>query len=98
MVTPRVIKFYRTSDPFGEFSNFAAFPIRLKGVVWPTTEHYFQAQKFADTPHEEAVRLADTPMRAAKMGRERNRPLRADWESGRGRSRFTFARSCASSA
>ena len=77
----RVIKFYRTTDPYGEFSNFAAFPIRLKGVEWPTTEHYFQAQKFAGTPHEAAVRLADSPMTAAKMGRERSRPLRADWES-----------------
>jgi ribA/ribD-fused uncharacterized protein len=77
----RAIKFYRTSDAYGEFSNFAAFPIHLKGVEWPTTEHYFQAQKFAGTPHEEMVRLADSPMTAAKMGRERSRPLRPDWES-----------------
>ena len=77
----RVIEFYRTGDAFGEFSNFAEFPIRLRGVEWPTSEHYFQAQKFAGTPHEEAVRLADSPMTAAKMGRERSRPLRADWES-----------------
>ncbi|HTW94655.1 MAG TPA: NADAR family protein [Tepidisphaeraceae bacterium] len=76
-----VIKFYRTSDCFGEFSNFAAFPIRLKGKVWRTSEHYFQAQKFAGTPHEEAVRLADSPAAAAKMGRDRRRPLRSDWEN-----------------
>lgn len=81
MATPHVINFYRTNDPFGEFSNFAAFSIRLKGVVWPTSEHYFQAQKFAGTPHEEAVRLASSPMMAAKMGRERSRPLREDWET-----------------
>lgn len=81
MSTKRVIKFYRTGDAYGEFSNFAAFPIQLKGVEWPTTEHYFQAQKFAGTQHEEAVRFADSPMTAAKMGRERSRPLRADWES-----------------
>lgn len=74
------MNFYRTGDAFGEFSNFAAFPISLKGVVWPTTEHYFQGQKFAGTPHEEAVRLADSPMAAAKMGRERSRPLRRDWD------------------
>src|SRR6476469_8628013 len=81
MASQRVVKFYRTGEPFGEFSNFAAFPIRLKDVEWPTAEHYFQAQKFAGTPHEEAVRLADSPMTAAKMGRERSRPLRADWDS-----------------
>jgi len=81
MATDDVINFYRTGDPFGEFSNFAAYPIKLKEVEWPTSEHYFQAQKFADTPHEEQVRQADSPMTAAKMGRERFRPLRPDWES-----------------
>ncbi len=75
------IKFYLTGDAYGGFSNFAAFPIRLKDVVWSTTEHYFQAQKFAGTAHEEEVRLAESPMIAARMGRERARPLRADWES-----------------
>ena len=83
MAEPGVVKFYRTSDPFGEFSNFAAFPVRLKGVEWPTSEHYFQAQKFAGTRHEEAVRLAGSPMAAAKMGRDRRRPLRADWEAAK---------------
>ena len=80
-MSSRVIRFYRQGDAFGEFSNFAAFPIRLKGAEWPTTEHYFQAQKFAGTPHEEAVRLVNSPSAAAKMGRDRSRPLRPDWEA-----------------
>jgi ribA/ribD-fused uncharacterized protein len=73
------IKFYRTGDPYGEFSNFAAFPVHLKGVVWPTSEHYFQAQKFAGTPHE--LRETPSPMIVARMGRDRGRPLRADWDA-----------------
>lgn len=81
MSKPTTINFYLTSRRFGEFSNFAAFPIWLKGREWPTAEHYFQAQKFAGTPHEEAVRIAPSPMAAAKMGRDRSRPLRKDWES-----------------
>jgi len=81
MAVKRVIKFYRTGDAYGEFSNFASFPIQLKGVEWPTVEHYFQAQKFVGTVHEEEVRLAESPMTAAKMGRQRSRPLRNDWES-----------------
>jgi ribA/ribD-fused uncharacterized protein len=76
-----IINFYRTSDEFGDFSNFAAFPIELKGVVWPTSEHYFQAQKFAGTHHEELIRMAASASAAAKMGRERRRPLRADWDT-----------------
>ena len=75
------VKFYSTKDAYGSFSNFALFPIRLLDKRWPTSEHYFQAQKFAGTEHEEAVRLAKSPMIAARMGRDRKRPLRPDWES-----------------
>lgn len=77
----RRILFYRLREPFGEFSNFSPHPIELKGLFWPTSEHYFQAQKFAGTEHEEAVRLAKSPMVAARMGRSRERPLRLDWET-----------------
>src|SRR5688572_13296441 len=81
MANESVVKFYRQGEAFGEFSNFAAFPVRLKGVEWPTTEHYFQAQKFAGTPHEEDVRRAASPTTAARIGRDRSRPLRPDWEA-----------------
>jgi ribA/ribD-fused uncharacterized protein len=74
------VRFYRTGDPYGEFSNFAAFPFVLDGKTWPTSEHYFQARKFAGTPSEEEIRLEKSPAIAARMGRSRQRPLRADWE------------------
>ena len=38
---PDVINFYRASDEFGCFSNFAPYPVRIGGKVWPTSEHYF---------------------------------------------------------
>lgn len=75
------IRFYRTEDPYGEFSNFSRHRIYLKGKYWPTTEHYFQAQKFEGTAHEEAVRMQKSPGMAAQMGRDRKLPLRKDWES-----------------
>lgn len=75
------IKFYRANEPYGLFSNFdTKHPITIDGVKWPTTEHYFQAQKFAGTGHVEAVRQAAKPMDAANMGRDRSRPLSKDWE------------------
>ena len=74
------IYFYSLHEPYGCFSNFSPHGVLLKGVWWPTTEHYFQAQKFAGTAHEEAIRLAKTPKQAAEMGRDRSRPLRTDWE------------------
>ena len=75
------INFYSVSEEFGCFSNFSPHPIRLDGKTWPTSEHYFQARKFAGTPDEEEVRQAKSPMVAARMGRSRKRPLRKDWES-----------------
>src|SRR4051812_29143759 len=76
------IYFYSTrEEPYGCFSNFSAHGFTLDGVYWPTSEHYFQAQKFAGTEHAERVRMAPTPKRAAEIGRERTRPLRPDWEA-----------------
>ena len=76
------IYFYSTREqPYGCFSNFSAHGFDLDGLYWPTSEHYFQAQKFAGTPHAEAVRQARSPKQAAEMGRERTRPLRPDWEA-----------------
>ncbi|KAF9194169.1 hypothetical protein BGZ50_006648 [Haplosporangium sp. Z 11] len=77
------IMFYRQESPYGEFSNFYYAPIVLDGHTWPTTEHYFQAQKFAhatDCDYMELIRLTSTPGSAAKMGRRRSWPLRSDWE------------------
>lgn len=75
------ILFYRVGDDYGCFSNFSKHPIVMGGKEWPTSEHYFQGQKFAGTEHEEEVRRAKSAMVAARMGRERKRPLRKDWES-----------------
>ncbi len=77
----RVVRFYGTRDEHGYLSNFAAYPLELGGQLWPTSEHYFQAQKFAGSEHEQAIRSAKSPAIAARMGRSRKRPLRADWES-----------------
>jgi ribA/ribD-fused uncharacterized protein len=76
-----IINFYSTKDLFGEFSNFSAHPFSLGGKVWPTTEHYFQAQKFPGTEYEEDIRRANSPMIAARMGRTRKLPLRTGWET-----------------
>lgn len=81
MTQRQTIQFYGTSSEYGCFSNFAHYPIRLQGKTWPTTEHYFQAQKFPDTEHMEAIRLAKTPAKAKSMGRSRKFKLRRDWES-----------------
>jgi predicted NAD-dependent protein-ADP-ribosyltransferase YbiA (DUF1768 family) len=63
-----VIRLYSVSAEHGELSNFALFPILLKGKRWPTSEHYFQAQKFQAASDQEEIRNANTPMLAPAGG------------------------------
>lgn len=75
------IKFYNPKKEYGEFSNFSSHSIMVDNKLWPTNEHYFQAQKFHGTPYEEAIRNLESPMDAKIQGQDRNKPLRKDWES-----------------
>ncbi len=77
------IYFYSASEePYGCFSNFSAHGFEIDGVYYKTSEHYFQAMKFSGSPPDMAdVRRSSTPKMAASVGRDRNRPLRSDWET-----------------
>jgi N-glycosidase YbiA len=76
------IYFYSDREqPYGCFSNFSAHGFVLDDLYWPTSEHYFQAQKFAGTPRVEQIRGLNKPKEAANMGRDRSFPLRSDWET-----------------
>ncbi len=76
------IYFYSDREqPYGCFSNFSAHGFVLDDLYWPTSEHYFQAQKFAGTPIAQKIRGLNKPKEAANMGRDRSFPLRSDWES-----------------
>ena len=76
-----IINFYSVNDEYGVFSNFAAYPIKLKGLMWPTSEHYFQAMKFESADDQNEIRRSKSPMEAARKGRDRKRKLRSNWES-----------------
>jgi len=75
------ILFYSVGDEYGVFSNFAPYPISLDGKRWPTSEHYFQAQKLADPKLRERIRRSSKPAQAASLGRDRTTSIRRDWES-----------------
>ena len=51
-----------------------------EGLYWPTSEHYFQAKKFNSPILQEKIRKINSPMVAAIEGRNRENPLREDWE------------------
>lgn len=79
----QIIKFYSTKEKYGEFSNFAPFPVRLKGKTWQTTEHYYQAQKFESSAYQEKIRKATRPKEAAQLGRSRKELIVKNWDSKR---------------
>ncbi|MDG0815157.1 NADAR family protein [Bdellovibrio svalbardensis] len=75
-----ILDFYSTKDPYGEFSNFALFPVFVDDEWWATSEHYYQAHKYEKKELMAWVKEAPTPYEAALRGRDKNIEKRADWE------------------
>lgn len=89
-----MIKFWKTQEKWGEFSNFYRREVQIDGHVWKTTEHYFQAMKFFpdavmkvevnSITHEVNIQShiagQEKPKLAALEGRRKDLPLRPDWE------------------
>src|SRR5260370_972666 len=76
-----VIRFFSKSEAHREFSNFAPFAIDLDGKRWPTTEHYYQAQKFADAEMQAKIRKAEKPIIAKNLADKHRDRTRPDWEA-----------------
>lgn len=63
------VRFYkRDREQFGFLSNFHEAPIVIDGESWPTTEHYYQAQKSQRSEYRDAIRAAVTPGHAKRLG------------------------------
>ncbi|CAF0713235.1 unnamed protein product [Adineta steineri] len=76
------IHFYDLDKPYGEFGNFYPAPIQLDGFIWPTTEHYFQAQKFAyDINRVRYISQLPTPRDAFDYAQYHNSAVRPDWKN-----------------
>lgn len=64
---------------FAFLSNFFSAPIQdSDGLVWPTSEHAFQAMKTLDPEERKLIRKSSTPGKAKRLGRLVT--LRPDWE------------------
>jgi ribA/ribD-fused uncharacterized protein len=77
------IYFMKTSEPFGEFSNFYISPFEFDSRVWKTSEHCYQAMKFENIKLQEMIRALPTAMAAAITGRNQAYPLRYMWDENK---------------
>ena len=73
------IRFFSGSDNYHEFSNFARYPIEIDGALWPTSEHYYQAQKFDDPELKGKIRDAEKAVKAKRLATKHEARIRPDW-------------------
>lgn len=75
------IKFWKTQEPYGEFSNFYPSPMIINGKSYATVEHYYQSQKFKGTEFEEIVRTQSTARKAKNITKTEEAKFffREDW-------------------
>lgn len=81
--TYELIAFYGHKRQWGQFSNFYEAEIVVNDKKYPTTEHYFQAGKYAgkDDEYAETIRAASSGAESAALGRDKSKPIRGDWEA-----------------
>jgi ribA/ribD-fused uncharacterized protein len=77
------IRFFSKSDRYRDFSNFANYPIEIDGTLWPTSEHYYQAQKFADRDRQERIRSLPNAAAAKRYASKYKAEIRPDWNAVR---------------
>ena len=75
------IRFYHSYQPYYEFANFYPREVTINGKSWPSTEHFFQAQKFVGTPIEEKIRKSHNARQAFNIARKAEHMVwqRPDW-------------------
>ncbi|KAI9590969.1 GTP cyclohydrolase II [Syncephalis fuscata] len=75
------INFYNRGEPYYEFTNFYSSDIKIDDKHWPTTEHYFQAQKFKiNSPVFNRIQNAPFARAAFSIARSYDYLKRWDWE------------------
>ncbi|MEM7192768.1 MAG: NADAR domain-containing protein [Pseudomonadota bacterium] len=73
------IRFYSKSERYRDFSNFANYPIEIDGIIWPTTEHYYQAQKFEEAERRALIHELPHAAAAKRYAVKHKSLIRRDW-------------------
>lgn len=72
------IPYYETSHFV--FSNLSAHRVSYNGVEYPTVEHAFHAQKFADQSIRQQIKDSASPLQALTLARQLKPQRRTDWD------------------
>lgn len=71
--------FYKKGSAYYEFTNFYEAPFVVDGVIWKTSEHYYQAQKFLDPIFQDQVKSAASARDAFNTAQKHEAHVRPDW-------------------
>lgn len=78
----KTICFYNFREPYEEFTNFYPAILTINGKTYPTSEHYFQSQKFTNNPQiAEQIRISNSPRDAFNIARQNSQYVDANWRS-----------------
>lgn len=76
------IRFYRADRPYFDLGNFGRVKFTLDGQEWPTSEHYYQSQKFIHHPElQEKIRKTASPTAIYHLAHKHSAKVRPDWET-----------------
>ncbi|MGB8467652.1 MAG: NADAR family protein [Candidatus Babeliales bacterium] len=76
-----LLLFYNSNQPFYEFTNFhAGYPVTIDNSKWPTTEHYYQAMKFADARLQNQIKQIIMAHDAFDFAQRHKKDIRSDWQ------------------
>jgi ribA/ribD-fused uncharacterized protein len=66
------IGFYDAKEqPYGVLTNYYPVNINIDGVVYGSTEHYYQCEKFTDQWYREQIRQTNTPNKSRILGHQK---------------------------
>ncbi len=75
------IRFWGKATKYFEFTNFYMRKIKMDSVIWPSSEHYYQALKFDKYPEiMDEIRLTYSPSSVYKLANVKYKSkIRNDW-------------------
>lgn len=74
------IYFFHPDEEYGFLSNYSNHSIEINGTLWPTVEHYYQAQKFTDSGIQQEILHAKDPDAAKRLAHKMKGHVRPDWD------------------